>query len=143
MNEALLQAFPGVRFHEDLRLVTWHPQGVFDGALADRLVQFIEAQEQVEDTPFNRYTDLSGLTDIRLKIGHAFQIARRRRSGYVGDLPVKSAFFCDRVVGFGIARLYETLMEGAPIEVRAFRTREAAAEWLNVPLPDLQPPPQL
>ena len=52
---------------------------------------------------------------------------------------VRSAFFADTTVGFGIARLYEELMHGAAIQVRAFRDRAAAAEWLGVPVRLLQP----
>lgn len=56
--------------------------------------------------------------------------------------PVKSAFFSDRTVGLGIARMYEALIQEAVIQVRAFRERAAAAEWLGVPLEILQPGPR-
>ena len=136
---AILKAFPHTRYFPQVRLVTWHPQGLFDEHLANRVVDFIETEERVADEPFDRFTDLDGLTEIRLKIGHAFTIAERRKTGYLGD-PVKSAFFSERFVGFGIAHMYEALMEGARIQVRAFRSREAAAIWLGVPPILLQPP---
>jgi len=38
MNEqplaALLEAFPYTRYYPEWRLLTWHPRGVFDDALA-------------------------------------------------------------------------------------------------------------
>jgi hypothetical protein len=89
-------------------------------------------EEFIMDQPFDRYTDFTRLSAIRLKVGHAFQIAQRRRTGYAGAKPVRSAFYSDTVVGFGIARLYEALMEGGPILVRAFHSRAEAAEWLGV-----------
>ena len=46
---------------------------------------------------------------------------------------MKSVVFSEDWVGFGIARMYESLMEGSSIEVRAFRVRAKAAEWLEVP----------
>ena len=98
----------------------------------------LESEERIADAPFHRYTDFYGLTEIRLKFGHAFQIAEHRRTGYAGE-PVKSAFVSDWVIGLGIARMYAALMEGAPIEVRAFRSRDAAAEWLAVPVDILRP----
>jgi hypothetical protein len=55
---------------------------------------------------------------------------------------VKSAFFCDKFVGFGMARMYEALMEGSSIDARAFRDRAEAAAFLGVPqqvLEDIQP----
>ncbi len=134
MSGAILQAFPETCYHPDERLLIWHPQGLFDDSLADRIMAFIELEERIKGVPFHRYTDLSGLTEIHLKVGHAFKIAERRRTDFAGGQSVKSALFCDRVIGFGIARLYEALMEGGPFDVQAFRTREAAAEWLEVPV---------
>lgn len=140
MNEeplaALLKTFPHTRYYPEWRLLTWQPRGLFDDALADEVIRVIGWEERFEEVPFHRYTDFSGLTHIRLTIGHAFQVAQHRRGA---SEPVKSAFFCDTTVGFGIGRLYEALMEGAILQVRAFRERAAAAEWLGVPLEILQP----
>lgn len=132
-HSSLLSAFPGVRFHPDFQLITWHPHGTLDDNLLDGIAAFIEMREhEVTAPPFHRYADLSGLTDIHLKIGHVFEVAYRRRRS-VADLPtVKSAIFSDKIVGFGMARMYETLMEGAAVQVRAFRERQAVAEWLEV-----------
>jgi len=120
-----------MRYYPEARLVTAHPRGVFDDEVADRIIEFIESQEHIAETPFHRYMDFNGLTEIHLKVGHVFNLAEHRRADYVGER-VKSAFVSDWVVGLGIARMYERLMEGAPIEVRAFRSRTAAAEWLGV-----------
>ena len=136
---ALLKTFPHTRYYPEWRLLTWHPRGLFDDALADKLIGVIGLEERVEEVPFHRYADFSGLTHIRLKVGHVFDVAKLRRS--VPE-PVKSAFFSDTIVGLGIARMYEALMEGAIIQVRAFRERAVAAEWLGVPVEILQPDPR-
>jgi hypothetical protein len=140
MNEeplaTLLKTFPHTRYYPEWRLLTWHPRGLFDDALADKIIGAVGLEEHVEGVPFHRYNDFSGLTHIRLKVGHVFQIAKHRRGA---PEPVKSAFFSDTTVGLGIARMYEALMEGGIIQVRAFRERAAAAEWLGVPLEILQP----
>jgi hypothetical protein len=47
---------------------------------------------------------------------------------------VNSAIFSDDWISFGIARLYEELMAGTPIDVRAFHDRAEAAAWLGVPV---------
>src|ERR1700724_3599785 len=52
---------------------------------------------------------------------------------------VRAAFFSDKAVGFGVAWLYETLMENSHLEARAFRDRATAAEWLAVPVEILNP----
>src|SRR5215831_6710034 len=132
----LLKALAHTRYYSEWHLLTWHPRGLFDDALADKVIALISSEERVEGVPFHRYTDLSRLTHIRLKIGHVFEVAKQR--GTVSEA-VKSAFFSDTTVGLGIARMYEALMERATIQVRAFRERAAAAEWLGVPLDILQP----
>ncbi|PYJ92484.1 MAG: hypothetical protein DME54_13200 [Verrucomicrobia bacterium] len=143
MNEqpfaALLKTLPYTRYYPEWRLLTWHPRGLFDDALADKIVGLIGSEERVEQVPFHRYADFSGLTHIRLKVGHVFDVAKQRSA--VREA-VKSAFFADTTVGFGIARMYEALMEEAIIQVRAFRERATAAEWLGVPLEILQSDPR-
>ena len=127
--------FPHARYHAAQDLITWHPRGVLDDRLLDEIAVFTQIQEQVVTAPlFHRFTDFNSLTEVRLKIGHVFKVAEERAAAHRDLAPVKSAFFCDKVVGFGIARMYEALMEGSSIHVRAFRDRAAAAEWLDVPL---------
>jgi hypothetical protein len=137
--EAILEVIPNTRFFSQPPLLTFHPTGIFDDDFADLILEFLEAEEGVAETPFDRYTDLDGLSEIHLKIAHFFANAERRRTGYHGE-PVKSAIVSERVVGFGMARMYEALMDGAAIHVRAFHSRRDAALWLGVPLECLLPP---
>ncbi len=53
---------------------------------------------------------------------------------------MNSAFFADHPVSLSIAKMYHGPMERAMITVRVFEEREAAAEWLGVPLKILYPP---
>ena len=133
---ASILSFPNTRFYPEARLLVWRPTGVFDDTLADLVVTFLEAEERTAP-PFHRYTDFGGLTTVQLRVGHTFAIAERRKRV---RQQVKSVFFADRTVSLGVARMYETLMEDAIIEVRAFRERQAAADWLDVPLELLLPP---
>jgi len=129
--------FPRNWYYPKFRLATWHPVGILTDAVADQIIEFIEMQEHDQEELFDRYTDFSGLTQVRLKVDHVFEIARRRRSARE---PVNSAFFADQPVTLSIAKMYEGLMERAMITVRVFEKREAAAEWLGVPLQILYPP---
>jgi len=45
---------------------------------------------------------------------------------------VRTALFSDDWVAFGIASMYESLMEDTLIEARAFRDLATAADWLAV-----------
>ncbi len=135
--DVVLKAFPRTRYFPKCRLVTWHPQGVLDDVVADQIVDFIEMEECIQTAPFDRFLDLSGQTHVRLQAGHLFQIARRRHRAIQ---PVKSALWANKVITLSVAYVYETLMASATIKVRVFREREAAAEWLGVPLPILDAP---
>src|SRR5712672_2655725 len=59
MNEdplaTLLKTFPHTRYYSEWRLLTWHPRGLFDDALADKLIRVIGSEERVEEVPFLRY----------------------------------------------------------------------------------------
>ena len=52
--ESVLKDFPGARSYPKFRLMTWHPMGIFDAALADKLREFIESEEHVQNAPFDR-----------------------------------------------------------------------------------------
>jgi hypothetical protein len=131
------KAFPCTWYHPRWRLLTWHPRGVLNEAFADQMIAFIEMEENIQEAPFDRYADLSGLTHIRIGIDHIIHTARRRRKV---KQPVKMALFADNPMSFGVAHSYELLMYDAMIEVRAFKERTAAAQWLEVPLKTLKSP---
>ena len=113
-------------------LVAWQPQGVLDDGLLDEIGEWVCAIEKVS-APFNRFVDLSRLTQVALRTSHVFEFARKRAEQFAGVTPVKSALFSEDWVGFGIACMYEGLMKGTLIDARAFRDRAKAAVWLGVP----------
>jgi hypothetical protein len=135
--EFIRKAFPRTWYHPRWRLLTWYPRGVLNESFADQVIGFIEMEERIQEAPFDRYADLSGLTHIRLGIDHIIHTARRRRKV---RQPVKTALFADDPIIFSVAHSYELLMLDAMIEVRAFKTRRAAAEWLEVPGKTLECP---
>jgi hypothetical protein len=136
--ESVLKDFPSTLYYPKFRLMTWHPIGIFDAALADKLRDFIEWEEHVQDAPFNRYTDLSGITQVQISVQRLSEAASRRRRVLQ---PIHSAIFADKKHSFVIAQIYESLMEEAvAITARAFRERELAAQWLGVPVAILRPP---
>ena len=133
--------FPNTCYYPKLRLMTWHPPGVLDERLSEKLVEFIESEEYLQEAPFDRYIDLSGLAGIRTTFEHILKIARRR---IPIRQPVKTAIYGNNPVRLAIAQTYERLMQDAVmITVRAFGEREACAEWLEVPVAVIFPPGQL
>ena len=113
-------------------LIAWQPQGVMDDRLLDGIGEWLCAIEETSP-PSKRFVDLSRLTMVAVRTSHVFKFARKRAERFAGVTPVKSALFSEDWVGFGIARLYESLMKETLIDARAFRDRATAAVWLGVP----------
>ena len=113
-------------------LIAWQPQGVLDDRLLDEIGEWLCAIEETSP-PSKRFIDLSRLTMVAVRTSHVFEFARKRAEQLAGVTPVKSALFSEDWVGFGIARMYESLMKETPIDARAFRDRVKAAVWLGVP----------
>ena len=113
-------------------LIAWQPQGVLDDSLLDEIAEWLSTIEEVSP-PLRRFIDLSRLTMVAVRTTHVFEFARKRAEQFAGVTPVKSALFSEDWVGFGIARMYESLMKETSIDARAFRDRVTAAAWLGVP----------
>ena len=113
-------------------LVAWQPQGVLDDQLLDEIGEWLCDIEKAS-APLKRFVDFSRLASVAVRTNHVFAFARKRAEQFAGITPVKSALLSEDWVGFGIARLYESLMKETPIDARAFRDRANAAVWLDVP----------
>jgi len=124
---------PFLRHYPAYELVAWQPQGTLDNVMLDEIAEWLLVIEKVA-RPFKRFVDLSRLTRVALRTRHVFEFARKRAEQFVGVAPVRTALFSEDWVSFGIACIYESLMEDTPIEARAFRDRAGAAEWLSVPV---------
>jgi len=129
---------PDLRHYPAYQLVAWRPQGVLDDKLLEDIAEWLFAIEKAS-LPFKRFVDFSGLTVVSIRTRHLFEFARQRAEQFAGIAPVRTALYCDDWVGFGIAKLYESLMENTPIEVRVFQNLLNAAEWLGVSVNVLSP----
>ena len=123
---------PFLRHYATYELMTWQPMGSLDDAMLDQIAEWLVNIEKVT-LPFKRFVDFSELTTIAIRTRHVFEFARKRAEQFAGATPVRTALYCADWVGFGIARLYESLMENTHIEARAFQDRNRAAEWLDIP----------
>jgi hypothetical protein len=115
-------------------LIIWLPGNhkALDDQLLDEIGEWLCDIEKAS-APLKRFVDFSRLASVAVRTNHVFAFARKRAEQFAGITPVKSALFSEDWVGFGIARLYESLMKETPIDARAFRDRATAAVWLDVP----------
>jgi hypothetical protein len=128
---------PFLRYYANHQLVAWQPQGVLDDRMLDEIAEWVVLVEKVA-RPFNRFVDLSKLTEVEVSARHVFDFAQKRAKQFAGVKPVRTALFCEHWVGFGITLLYEELMKNTPIQARALRELAKAALWLNVPVEILE-----
>jgi hypothetical protein len=122
-----------LRYYPEHRLMAWQPQGTLDDLLLDQIAEWLVHIEKAF-LPFKRFVDFSRLTTVTVRSRHVFEVARRRAEQFRGGEPVRTALFADDWVAFGVARLYESLMENTLIEARAFRDLAKAADWLTIPV---------
>jgi len=123
----------GLRHYPVYELVAWQPQGVLDNLLLEEIGEWLCTIERTLP-PVKRFCDLSRLTSVAVRTNHVFKFAQKRAEQLAGVTPIRSALFSEDWVSFGIAVLYENLMNGTPIEVRAFHERAKVAVWLDVPV---------
>ena len=135
-SRAISKSLPGpdfLRYYPVHQLMAWQPQGTLDDLMLDQIADWLVAIEKLS-FPFTRFIDFSQLTRVAVRTSHVLKVARRRAQQFAGVWPVRTALFSDDWVAFGIASMYESLMEDTLIEARAFRDLATAAEWLAVPV---------
>ena len=125
-----LAAFPGTRFFPDHRLLTWHPRGVLNLIQTEAMIRWMEAVEP-ELGNFNRFADLSGLTEVHLRSEEITALVKRRRGSYSGE-PVTTVLLVGTPLVYGIAAMYERLMAGTPIHVQIVVRLTSACRILGV-----------
>jgi hypothetical protein len=129
---------PDVEFHDDIRLLIYRPRGVIDEAVVQRVVDVLEDLEEKLQRPFNRFSDTLGVDEVELNFKYVIQISLCRRLSYAGHPPVKSAILATDATMIHYARLHALLTQGSPINVRVFKDRQGAANWLGLPIERLE-----
>jgi hypothetical protein len=135
-SRAISKSLPGpdfLRYYPTQRLIAWQPQGTLDDLMLDQIADWLVGIEKAS-LPLKRFVDLGQLTSVAISTRHVFEFARKRAELFSGVEPVRTALFSDQWVAFGLARLYESLMENTLIEARAFRNLAWAAKWLSIPV---------
>ena len=125
---------PEVEFHEDIHLLVYRPRGLIDEAAISNIIAVIERLEIEKWSPFNRYYDMSGATEVKLNLKYVTDASIHRRLSHRGRKSVKSAILAKDwdLVHYG--HLLELLTQGSSIKVRIFQDRNEAAKWLGVSL---------
>ena len=129
---------PELEFHEDIHLLIYRPQGVIDEAAVKKIVSLLEDLEARLEKPFNRFSDTLAADEVELNFKYVIEFSLCRRLSYAGHPPVKSAILATDATMIHYARLHALLTQGSPINVRVFKDRQEAADWLGVPIERLE-----
>jgi hypothetical protein len=129
---------PELEFHEDMHLLIYRPQGVIDEAAVKKIVSLLEDLEARLEKPFNRFSDTLAADEVELNFKNVIEFSLCRRLSYAGHPPVKSAILATDSTIIHYARLHALLTQGSPINVRVFKDRREAADWLGVPIERLE-----
>jgi hypothetical protein len=125
---------PEIEFHQDIRLLIYRPRGLIDEPAIKKVVSVLEDLEAKLQEPFNRFADTLAAHEVELNFKYIIQVSLCRRLSYAGHPPVKSAILATDSTMIHYARLHALLTQGSPINVRIFRDRKEASEWLRVPI---------
>ena len=127
-----IQLLPYVEFHEDIHLFVYRPIGLMSEESVNKIVSVIEDLEAKVQEPFNRFFDTLGHDEVELNFRNVIQISLHRRLSYAGRPPIKSAILATDSTIIHYAKLHAVLTQGSPINVRVFKDRNEAAQWLGV-----------
>jgi hypothetical protein len=127
-----------IEFHEDIRLLIYRPRGLIDEPAIKKVVSVLEDLEAKLQEPFNRFSDTLAADEVELNFKYVIQVSLCRRLSYAGHPPVKSAILATDATMIHYARLHALLTQGSPINVRVFKDRQEAADWLGVAIERLE-----
>jgi hypothetical protein len=125
---------PDVQFHEDIHLLVYRPRGSLNEAAVNKIIKVIGELEAKLKEPFNRFFDTLGHDDVELNFRYVIHVSLYRRLTYVKWPPIKSAILATDSTIIHYAKLHALLTQGSAINVRIFQDRQAAAQWLGVPI---------
>lgn len=133
-----MNAPAGLECLEDAKLFVWHPRGVLNEVILNKILAYAAAQEGRFGRPFNRFTDLSLIDAVDLTFKYVFHFALYRRLSRIGREPIKSAILVTSPEVARYVKLHALVTDRSPLQVRMFREYGAAAKWLDVPVESLK-----
>ncbi len=125
---------PDVEFHEDIRLLIYRPRGLLNRTAINKIISLIGELEFTLKRPFNRYLDTVAVDTVDLNLEYIRRVSLYRRQFYGNRPAIKTAILATDSTVADYGRLHASITQGSPINVRVFRDRKEAAQWLGVPL---------
>jgi len=121
-------------FFRTENLLIWRPTGTIHVEQVQQFVKYIEDYIATHNSDFMRFIDLSLIKGISVNYEELYSIAAERRyhaSKEVGGV-VKMAFYVTNALSFGMARMYENLLDSTAYDIRIYYSIKEVSEFLNI-----------
>ena len=119
-------------------LVIWRPEGEITLKKIKDFVYFLDSQNEVRDPHFHRFIDLRGLKSIAVQFEDLSGIADLRKSfaNSILKKKVKMGFLVADTLSYGMARMYENLLDNESYDIRISYSLDEICDFLEID-PDL------
>lgn len=124
----------GLECLEEAKLFVWHPRGVLNEAILNKILVYAAEQEGRFGRPFNRFTDMTLIDAVDLTFKYVFHFALYRRLSRIGREAIKSAILVTAPAVARYVKLHALVTDHSPLQVKMFKDYGAAAKWLDVPV---------
>lgn len=121
-------------FFKTENLVIWRPVGILDRKKIIDFITFLDEQSLKIGSKFVRFIDLSKISDVTAEYEALHEIASHRKqlAEEKYDYKVKIGFYVTDALSFGMARMYENLLDSMHYDIGIFYSLEDVAEFLQV-----------
>lgn len=121
-------------FFKTENLLIWRPAGALKIDNIQEFIEFLEEQLKVRDQNFARFIDLSRVETISVNHDELYGIATERRDYAETEVveTIKMAFYVTNSLSFGMARMYENLLDSRAYDIGIFYSLQQIADFLNV-----------
>ena len=115
-------------------LVIWRPTGMLDLKKIQAFITFLDEQISKRDPHYIRFIDLSKIGGISIKYEEVYSIAESRKEYASKELreKVKMAIYVKDSLSFGMARMYESILDQSLYDINIYYDLQEAANFLQV-----------
>ncbi len=121
-------------FFKTDNLIIWRPVGILDYKKIMAFIDFLNEQSEERDSHYLRFIDLSKISNVTVASEELYGIASHRKqfAEKKFDYKVKMGFYVTDTLSFGMARMYENLLDSMQYDISIYYSLEEVAEFLQV-----------
>ncbi len=119
----------------DERILYFNPGLVLNNHAILVLFAKIDAMPEIKAGQLDIFADHSQVQRVELSSEHYREWALNRQEAAIKHQPYKVAIYSSEKLGFGMARMFESLFttQEMPVSLKAFGQLDQALDWLGTP----------